>query len=155
MEKCEHPKTIAIIGLGEIGYNLVRLFCPIYNIIGFDISSARVAQLTANLQNSSGNSKRQHFTCLADQLRHAQIFLIATPTLMDTLNTVDLSHIQAAVQIVDEFAPPRSIIVIESSVAVGTTRKLLGPVAARKHHYAGMSPEVQSARFVELYCGMD
>ena len=39
---------------------------------------------------------------------------------------------------------PGSTVVIESSVAVGMTRQLLGPLAQAKGFYAGMSPEVCS-----------
>jgi UDP-N-acetyl-D-mannosaminuronate dehydrogenase len=35
-----------------------------------------------------------------------------------------------------------SIVVIESTVAVGMTRELLGPLAASRGILAGMSPEV-------------
>jgi UDP-N-acetyl-D-mannosaminuronate dehydrogenase len=57
---------------------------------------------------------------------------------------VDSSHICSAIAMLQNYVNNESIVVIESTVAVGMTRKFLGPLAASRGILAGMSPEVSS-----------
>ena len=72
------------------------------------------------------------------------MFLVATPTVYHDNNAVDASHIQSAMQMIDAYTREGSTVIIESSLAVGQTRKYLSPIAARKRLFAGMSLEVRS-----------
>ncbi|PVI05812.1 carbohydrate esterase family 4 protein [Periconia macrospinosa] len=128
---------IAVIGVGYVGQHLVDLFSSRYGVIGYDVSPSRVEQLRREYRGVN----RITISNDPETLKVATHFLISVPTCLGPNNTIDLSHMQSALKIVERYARPRSIVVIESTVAVGTTRALLGKLARSREIYAGMSPE--------------
>lgn len=72
-------------------------------------------------------------------LDRATHFLVSVPTLLKADYTVDLAHLESALSLVVAHAREGCTVVIESSVMVGTTRRLLGPLQDILH--CGMSPE--------------
>ncbi|KOS21679.1 UDP-N-acetyl-D-glucosamine 6-dehydrogenase [Escovopsis weberi] len=128
---------IVVIGVGYVGEHLVNVFSRRFNVIGYDISPARAELLSLRFQ---GN-RRVLITSSTSCLRLGTHFLIAVPTLLRPDKTVDSSFLRSALEAVASNARPGSTVVIESSVAVGMTRQLLGPIARSKRFYAGMSPE--------------
>ncbi|PON29997.1 nucleotide sugar dehydrogenase [Trichoderma gamsii] len=133
----EPQPLVAVIGVGYVGEHLTDVFSRCYNVLGYDVSETRVKDLSAKY---SGN-KNVRITSKAEDIRNASHFLISVPTLLQADKTVDTSYLQSALATVEEQAAPGSTVVIESSVAVGMTRELLGPLARRKCLFAGMSPE--------------
>ncbi|KLU92550.1 hypothetical protein MAPG_11495 [Magnaporthiopsis poae ATCC 64411] len=130
---------VAVIGVGYVGAHLVSSFSSCWDVCGFDLSRDRIAQL------SSEAEFRQHprvcFSTRAADLADATHYLISVPTLLLADKTVDTSHLQKAIETVFQHARPGATVVIESSVAVGMTRELLGPLAKARGCFAGMSPE--------------
>lgn len=133
----ETVPTVAVIGVGYVGEHLVRLFSTQYNVIGFDVSADRVK----HLETSGGFNCRARFTCRTSDISEATHFLISVPTLLRADQTIDSSFLRAAITTVSDHARPGSTIVIESSVAVGMTRQLLGLLAKQRRFLVGMSPE--------------
>ncbi|KAL9485344.1 hypothetical protein ACSS6W_004133 [Trichoderma asperelloides] len=129
--------VVAVIGVGYVGEHLTDVFSRCFNVLGYDVSEARVKDLRAKYY---GNEK-VHITAEAEDLSDASHFLISVPTLLMPDKKVDTSYLQSALATVEKHAAPGSTVVIESSVAVGMTRELLGPLAKRKGLFAGMSPE--------------
>ncbi|KAH8651150.1 polysaccharide biosynthesis protein vipA/tviB [Xylariales sp. PMI_506] len=129
---------VAIVGVGFVGLELVLSFASVYRVIGFDISSKRVQHLNDTYGRPDGDIS---FTNDAADLAKASHFLISVPTLLLPDKTIDSSALQSALKIIGQFARPGCTVVVESSVAVGMTRQLLGPLAAEKSLFAGMSPE--------------
>ncbi|OAA46717.1 Nucleotide sugar dehydrogenase [Beauveria brongniartii RCEF 3172] len=127
--------TVAVIGVGYVGEHLVNVFAGHCPVIGFDVSASRIQNL--QLENRSA----ARFTRKECDIAPATHFLIAVPTLLLPDQQVDSSYLRQAIAVVARHARPGSTVVIESSVAVGMTRALLGPVAAAKSLFAGMSPE--------------
>jgi nucleotide sugar dehydrogenase len=72
-------------------------------------------------------------------LDRATHYLVSVPTLLKSDYTVDLTHLEKALALVIAHAREGCSVVIESSVMVGTTRKLLGHLQDILH--CGMSPE--------------
>lgn len=130
----ETPK-VAVIGVGYVGEHLINLFAGKCEIIGFDVSATRVEQLQQ--ENKTGAK----FTNNSSEISPATHFLISVPTLLRPNQQVDSSYLRQAIAVVAKYARPGATVVIESSVAVGMTRELLGPVAATRNFKAGMSPE--------------
>lgn len=126
---------IAVIGVGYVGEHLVNAFAGHCDVIGFDVSAARVQKL--QLENITG----AQFTSKSSDIVSATHFLISVPTLLLPNQQVDSSYLRQAITVVAKYARPGATVVIESSVAVGMTRELLGPLAKQKHFMAGMSPE--------------
>lgn len=128
---------VAIIGVGYVGEHLVSVFSNNYNVLGFDVSEARIKQL---VQKQDAGS-RARFTSKASDLAEATHFLISVPTLLLPDKTIDSSYLRSALSAVGLHARRGATVVVESSVAVGMTRELLGPLAKERGYFAGMSPE--------------
>lgn len=128
---------VAVIGVGYVGEHLVGAFSGNYNVLGYDVSEAR----TAHLAEMHANNDRVRFTSKARDIAEATHFLISVPTLLLPDKTIDSSFLRSALTAVGNHARRGSVVVIESSVAVGMTRELLGPLAKERGFFAGMSPE--------------
>jgi hypothetical protein len=131
--------VVAVLGVGYVGTHLVSSFASRYNVIGFDVSHARIHQLRGEFQDSSTTE----FTDDPRDLARATHFLISVPTLLRPDRTIDSSYLREAIKTVGQVARRGSTVVVESSVAVGMTRQLLGPLAKSSGFFAGMSPEVR------------
>lgn len=129
---------VAVVGVGYVGLELVLSFSSAYRIIGFDVSEQRVA----HLQRLHARKNHIRFTHDAADLASATHFLISVPTLLLPDHSIDSSALQSALKLIRRYARPGATVVVESSVAVGMTRQLLGPLAAEKGLFGGMSPEV-------------
>ncbi|RBQ65482.1 hypothetical protein FVER53590_26477 [Fusarium verticillioides] len=128
---------VAVIGIGFVGTGLVSTFSTAYPVLGFDVSQKRVAEVAHEFYTRPST----RFTTQESDLGQATHFLISVPTLLLPDKSVDLSYIKSALDVIRRWAKPQSTIVVESSVAVGMTRKLLGPLALSKGFFVGMSPE--------------
>lgn len=137
VEPDEEP-VIAILGVGYVGSHLVGSFLRNFKVIGFDVSKPRVLELSDKY---AGNEAAE-FTNDPKHLVRATHFLISVPTLLRADKSIDSSYLREAIKTVGQVARRGSTVVIESSVAVGMTRQLLGPLAASCGLFAGMSPEV-------------
>lgn len=132
--------TVAVIGVGYVGLHLVQLFSEHYDVIAFDTSPQRLKTIAPQML----HPKSIIFTSKPWMLSRATHFLISVPTLIRIDKMIDTSYLRAAIGTVQEFARPGTTVVIESSVAVGMTRQLLGPLIKSHGIFAGMSPEVSS-----------
>lgn len=128
---------VAVIGVGYVGEHLVGAFSNNYNVLGYDVSEARTQQLAQ----SFGPTSKVRFTSKAADLADATHFLISVPTLLLPDKSIDSSFLRSALAAVGLHARRGSVVVVESSVAVGMTRALLGPLAKERGFFAGMSPE--------------
>ncbi|KAK4221022.1 nucleotide sugar dehydrogenase [Podospora fimiseda] len=133
----EASPVVAIMGIGYVGLNLVQAFSSQYEVVGFDILEDRIAQVSQQYQDNT----RVRFTTNPEVLADATHILISVPTLLLPDNTIDSSYLRSALSTVGVYARPGSTVVIESSVAVGMTRELLGPLTKQRGFFAGMSPE--------------
>lgn len=129
--------VVAVVGVGYVGSRLVEAFAEVYSVVAFDISKPRVEQLARRFKGLSVRS-----TWRATDLAVADVFLISVPTSLNHDRTINTSSLEKAVQTIAEYARHGVTVVMESSVAVGMTRKLLGPLVASKKVKVGMSPEV-------------
>jgi UDP-N-acetyl-D-glucosamine dehydrogenase len=67
-------------------------------------------------------------------------YIVCVPTPLDNTGGPDLSHVERAVADIAQVATSPALIILESTVAPGTTRRLLGPLHDRGHRVA-YSPE--------------
>ncbi|KLO89560.1 NDP-N-acetyl-D-galactosaminuronic acid dehydrogenase [Fusarium fujikuroi] len=128
---------VAVIGVGYVGEHLVDVFCKNHDVLGYDVSEARTQQLTRKQPVGS----RAKFTCKPSDLAEVTHFLISVPTLLIDHKTIDSSYLRSALGVVKLYGRHGAVVVVESSVAVGMTRALLGPLAKERGFFAGMSPE--------------
>lgn len=131
------PETyVAVVGVGFVGESLLREFSRVFPTIGYDISPKRIAALKAVFKD---DLHPVELTTDSAALKCATHILISVPTLLRHDRSINLDFVESAVESVLALARPGSTIVLESSVSVGTTRRLLGAHAKRFH--IGMSPE--------------
>ncbi|KAF5704597.1 hypothetical protein FGLOB1_8474 [Fusarium globosum] len=129
--------VVAVVGVGYVGRHLVSSFSSKYQVIGFDVSERRIQDLRHEFKGNDNVS----FSRTQNDLIAATHFLISVPTLLRPDKTIDSSYLCDALKMVGRVARRGSTIVIESSVAVGMTRELVGPIAKKLGLFAGMSPE--------------
>ena len=127
---------VAVIGVGYVGTHLVEAFAHQYKVVAFDLSEKRLLQVAEEL-----DGLPILFTSTASDIKQASHFLISVPTLLNNDKTIDTTYLRSAIATVEQHADPGSTIVIESSVAVGMTRSLVGPLMRTKNFMVGMSPE--------------
>jgi UDP-N-acetyl-D-mannosaminuronate dehydrogenase len=140
----EQSPVIAIIGVGYVGEHLMEVFSSAFKTIGYDVSVARIERLRLK-HYQNGNIKLSNDE---RDLRDASHFLVCVPTTLGLNGKVDSSHVRSAIAMLQRYVTNESIVVIESTVAVGMTRELLGPLAASRGLLAGMSPEVSDSYWV-------
>ncbi|KAI1206570.1 nucleotide sugar dehydrogenase [Annulohypoxylon truncatum] len=133
----EEP-LVAVIGCGYVGTQLIGSFSTQYDVLGFDVSKEQLRRVEAE---HGGEGSRATFTLDPRDLSKATHFLISVPTLLKADKTIDTSYVKNALSNIRTYARAGSTVVIESSVAIGMTRQLLGPLAQEKGFFAGMSPE--------------
>ncbi|EXJ77146.1 hypothetical protein A1O3_10304 [Capronia epimyces CBS 606.96] len=129
------PEYVCIVGVGYVGESLLREFSQVHPTIGFDVSEKRIK----DLRSQYGEQKDLVLTTNEADLSLATHYLISVPTLLKPDHSVDFSHLKSALSTVFRYARPGNTIVIESSVAVGTTRQLFG--STQNLFHCGMSPE--------------
>jgi len=128
-------QLIAVIGVGYVGLELAIAFGKTHNVIGFDVDQNRLKDVGPGLRNQT-----IYLTSNPSDIAEATYFLICVPTLLRE-GSVDASPLRSAINLVTECARTGSTVIIESSVAVGTSRSLLKDIIGPKCLKAGMSPE--------------
>ena len=134
----EPESVVAVIGVGYVGTHLVEAFAGHYRVIAFDLSEKRLHEVSSQLTGPI------HFTSSAADISEASHVLISVPTILNEDKRIDTTYLRSAIATVEKHVKPGSTIVIESSVAVGMTRQLVGPLMASKNLLVGMSPEVHT-----------
>ncbi|KAI5928812.1 hypothetical protein F4810DRAFT_705744 [Camillea tinctor] len=137
VDQNEEP-LVAVIGCGYVGTHLIGSFSNRYHVIGFDVSEKQLQKVE---QEHGKRESHIQFTLDPRELTKATHFLISVPTLLQADQTVNTSYVESALTTVAKYARSGATIVIESSVAVGMTRQLVGPLAKKCGFFAGMSPE--------------
>ncbi len=126
-------KRISILGLGYIGLPTAILAAQAgYEVCGYDIDQERVKQI--NLGNpvifepeisdrlwkvlQTGSFKAH------PELQYADCFIIAVPTPFKEGNRADLSYVFQAGETITKRLMPGNVVILESTVPVGTTEQL-------------------------------
>ena len=143
-----HSATVGVVGQGYVGFPLAqRVAEGGYTTYGFDSSGAVVDR--CNAQNRLPNYEAVRS---AIRLTPCDVIIVAvpTPTLdVDGRREPDLSLVKAAIRTVLLNIPDDGrarLLIIESTYAPGTTRKVIAPVIAARHEIGitvalGYSPE--------------
>ncbi|OIP01657.1 MAG: hypothetical protein AUJ98_03430 [Bacteroidetes bacterium CG2_30_33_31] len=148
-------KTIAVIGLGYVGLPLAVEFGKKRKVIGFEINKARVDELKSGKDHTLETSSQElkdakflSFTTDIEDIRQAQIFIIAVPTPTDKNNRPDLTPLVKASETVGKVIKNGDIVIYESTVYPGATEEDCVPVIEKmsgkefnKDFFVGYSPE--------------
>jgi UDP-N-acetyl-D-galactosamine dehydrogenase len=155
---------IAVVGLGYVGLPLAIEFGKKYDVIGFDINTHRVEELSrcedhtreANIEDlrkasdlkRSGSAKGLSFSSDARDLCKANVFIVTVPTPIDSFNNPDLTPLLKASVTVGGALKKGDIVIYESTVYPGCTEEDCVPVLERQSglkfnadFFCGYSPE--------------
>jgi UDP-N-acetyl-D-galactosamine dehydrogenase len=149
------PVKLAVIGLGYVGLPLAAAFADRGEVIGFDIDSARVAELRAGVDRTRELSADQlaaakglSFSADEAALAGCNVFIVTVPTPVDAHRRPDLSALFAASRTVGRAIGQGGVVIYESTVYPGATEEDCVPVVAEisglafnREFFAGYSPE--------------
>jgi len=149
------PAKIAVIGLGYVGLPLAVAFAGGHDVVGFDLSAERVAELSRaedrTLEVAPEALKaaaRLTFTDDPAALAGCNVFVVTVPTPIDDHKRPDLSALMAASRAVGGAIRQGGVVIYESTVYPGATEEDCVPVVAQvsglefnRDFYAGYSPE--------------
>ncbi|MDP4203458.1 MAG: nucleotide sugar dehydrogenase [Bacteroidota bacterium] len=155
---------IAVIGLGYVGLPLAIEFGKKYDVIGFDINTSRVDELSrcedhtreANIDDlkqaselkRTGSAIGLSFSSNIKDLNGANVFIVTVPTPIDAFNNPDLTPLIKASGTVGSVLKKGDVVIYESTVYPGCTEEDCVPVLEKQSglkfnidFFCGYSPE--------------
>ncbi len=150
----EHTK-VCVIGLGYVGLPLAVGFGRVPPTLGFDINTARIAELTAHRDHTLEVSPEElrdapMLTFSADPaaLDDCNVFIVTVPTPIDDAKRPDLRPLESASRTVGRAIRPGGVAIFESTVYPGATEEVCVPIIERESglrcnedFFVGYSPE--------------
>lgn len=147
-------EKISVVGLGYVGLPIAIAFSTKADVIGFDISTTKVASLNngVDLTNEVGRERiiesKALFTSNETALRMARFHIVAVPTPINDDKTPNLTPIVEASKIIGRNLVEGSIVVYESTVYPGLTEEICIPLLEQssglicgRNFGVGYSPE--------------
>lgn len=146
---------VAVIGLGYVGLPLAAEFGKQRPTIGFDINTARIAELTSGkdstLEVSSeelAEARHLSFTDDRNSLKSCNAFIVTVPTPIDEHKRPDLTPLVKASETLGHVIKKGDVVIYESTVYPGATEEVCIPIIERlsglrfnQDFFAGYSPE--------------
>ena len=147
--------TIAVIGLGYVGLPLAVEFGKSRRVIGFDINTARVEELTrghdATLEVSDEElaaSSGLRLSSSVEDLNSCNTYIVTVPTPIDENNAPDLTPLRKASAMLATVIKQGDVVIYESTVYPGATEEVCIPIIEKGSglkfnvdFFAGYSPE--------------
>ncbi|MGC4036922.1 MAG: nucleotide sugar dehydrogenase [Chitinophagaceae bacterium] len=130
-------EKLAVVGLGYVGLPIALEFAKKISVIGFDISSKRIAMMKEGIDPSNELEKEAFdgcdivFTDSLDVLREATFFVVAVPTPVDEHNIPDLTPVTKASETIGRVIKKGDYVVFESTVYPGCTEEDCLPIIER------------------------
>lgn len=150
----EKKSKIAVIGLGYVGLPLALEFAKYFKVIGFDINEQRINLMKQNIDPSNELDKEAFddrdilFTNQIEELKKANVFIVAVPTDIDEHKVPNLTPLKRASETVGKVIKKGDIVIYESTVYPGCTEEDCLPIVEKvsslkfgTDFFAGYSPE--------------
>lgn len=128
-------KRISIVGLGYIGLpTAIQAAQSGYEVYGFDIDVEKVKRINAGdpaifepeLSERLWKSLKTGNFKAFSELQYADCFVIAVPTPFKEGKKAELSHVFNAAETIAKRLMPGNLVILESTVPVGTTERMAG-----------------------------
>jgi len=150
-----HNIKIGIIGLGYVGLPLAVEFGKKFNVSGFDINPARIAELKTGNDSTLEVSPEElksaaHLSYSTDlaSIQDCNFYIVTVPTPVDEHRRPDLTPLIKASHTVGKIIKKGDIVVYESTVYPGATEEDCIPIVEKESglkfnvdFFAGYSPE--------------
>lgn len=146
---------VAIVGLGYVGLPLAVEFGKKYPVVGFDINTARLAELSSGHDSTLevadqelAEAKHLSYSSSLDDLKACNVFIVTVPTPINEHKQPDLTPLIKASETIGKVLKLGDIVIYESTVYPGATEEDCVPVLERvsgltfnKDFFCGYSPE--------------
>jgi UDP-N-acetyl-D-galactosamine dehydrogenase len=126
---------LAVVGLGYVGLPLAVEFGKKRPVIGFDINPKRIAELKEGHDHTLevdaaelASAARLSFSCEAETLAQANVFIVTVPTPIDEYKQPDLTPLIRASETIGKVLKRGDIVIYESTVYPGATEEDCVPV---------------------------
>ncbi len=129
---------ISLIGLGYVGMPIAVAFAKKVNVIGFDISKAKIdlyksgIDPTKEVGDEEIKNTTVEFTSDEAMLKEAKFHIVAVPTPVNIDHTPDLTPIESASRTLGRNLIKGSIVVFESTVYPGVTEDICVPILEKE-----------------------
>ncbi|PCL94569.1 nucleotide sugar dehydrogenase [Paenibacillus lautus] len=130
----DRVNKLAVVGLGYVGLPLAVAFSKRLDVIGFDLSEAKVSQYrsgfdaTGEIGDALLAGSAADFTSDPDKLKEARCFIVAVPTPVKSGNVPDLKFVRNASRLVGRALTRGAVVVYESTVYPGVTEEVCIPI---------------------------
>ena len=131
---------ITIVGLGYMGLPTALLISQNedYDVLGYDIDSRKVKMIEngelpfeeKGLEELF-NKNKENFKA-TDELEESDVFLLSLPTPINKQKRCDLSYIDSAIDSLIPILKEGNLIILESTVPPGTTKRIKKKVSQKK-----------------------
>jgi UDP-N-acetyl-D-galactosamine dehydrogenase len=154
---------IAVIGLGYVGLPLAVEFAKRYNVVGFDINTDRIQELTNKrdrtkeadiellnlvMKPASKTGSGLYLSSRIDDIKLCTIFIVTVPTPINRFKCPDLQSLLKATEMIGALLKRNDIVIYESTVYPGCTEEDCVPVLENSSglifnqgFFIGYSPE--------------
>ena len=128
---------IAVVGLGYVGLPLAVAFSKNYEVVGFDVSASRVAELRGGIDSTDEIPAEElagaKLTLTDDPAAMAgcDVFIATVPTPIDNANRPNFDPLLKACELIGPVLQKGAIVVFESTVYPGVTEDICGPEIER------------------------
>ena len=136
---------IAVIGLGYVGLPLAVEFGKQFDTVGYDINSARVAELKAGKDSTlevepDELQAARHLSYATDleAIRGCNVYIVTVPTPIDEHKRPDFTPLVKASEMLGKVLKPGDTVIYESTVYPGATEEVCVPVL---EHVSGLRYE--------------
>jgi UDP-N-acetyl-D-glucosamine/UDP-N-acetyl-D-galactosamine dehydrogenase len=134
-------EIVCVVGLGYVGFPLLKEFSKYYNVIGFDVNENKVEKLKYDNDDIMITSDKS-------KIKEGDFVIIAVPTPVKKSKEPDLSLVESASRIIGQNIKKNAIVILESTVYPGVTEEVVGPIIENESGYTlgedfkiGYSPE--------------
>jgi len=146
---------IGVVGLGYVGLPLAVEFGEIFDTIGMDTNTLRIAELIAGEDRSLEveperlkANKYLRYTSNIEDLAACNVYIVTVPTPIDKNKRPDLSPLVGASTAIGRVLSKGDVVIYESTVYPGATEEVCVPLLEagsdlvfNHDFYAGYSPE--------------
>ena len=146
---------LGVIGLGYVGLPLAVEFGKHVPVIGFDVNSARIAELRAGRDSSlevdpAELAAATHLRCtdVEAEIAACNVYIVTVPTPIDEFKSPDLRPVESASRTLGRVLKRGDVAIFESTVYPGCTEEVCVPIMEsvsgltfNRDFFVGYSPE--------------
>ncbi len=147
--------SLAVVGLGYVGFPLALEFSKKRLVIGYDNNNKRVNELSSGFDKTNEtqpeefvDNKNLSFTSDLEKIKDANCFIICVPTPINNSNQPDLSILESVTNKIGSILKKGDIVIYESTVYPGCTEEVCVPILENisslkfnEDFFCGYSPE--------------